>query len=227
MHLLGRLYAFLYWSQQHSLLGLSLRAWLIALPLVLATAGMVRSWPLPAVLALAALAPILFVLYTVARRDGYKWFVPAATLALNDEYSAPRDEQHIPLQATGIFSLHDREDYVLARPAEYWRVPLGQHVFMVQERAGRFLYQIIHPEHVQRVEPGYLHYGKSPRKALALHFLVSWGPQFAYEPGYQYVGEAEEPEQVHVTPRILYLTFASDADRHAVWKSLLMRPARR
>lgn len=225
MYPLSRLYAFLYWSQQRSLLGLSLRAWLILLPLGLAFAGLVQGWPLPVVLALLALAPLIVLLYYLARRAGYKRFVPASSMALDDEYPAPRNEHHISLRATGTFSLHDREDYVLAQPAEYWRVPLGQHVFMVQERPGRFLYQIIHPGHVQRVEPGYLLCGRKPQKALALHFLASWGPQFAYEPSYQYVGEdEEEPVTANVIPRTVYLTFANDADRHAVWKSLLLQP---
>lgn len=227
MSLVGRLYAILYYSRQRRLLGLSWRTWFIVLPVILALAGLTLSWPLPLLVALVALVPLLLLLYYVARRAGYKRFVPDAQMALDDTFDAPRNEHRVPLRATGIFSLHNREDYVLAQPAEYWRVPLGQHVFMVQERPGRFLYQIIDPENVESVQPGYLFYGRKPQKALALHFLASWGPQFVHEPSYQYVGDDEEPGAANAVPRTVYLTFNSDADRHAVWKSLLIERVRR
>jgi hypothetical protein len=226
MYLLSRLYGILYWSRQQQLFGLSLRAWFVVLPLVVAFVGLAQDWPLPAVLLLLALAPSVLLLNSFAARAGYKRFVPEEGMALDDEFAAPREEHRIPLRATGVFSVHDREDYVLARPAEYWRVPLGQHVFMVQQYPGRFLYQIINPEHVESVQPGYLLSGRRPQKAIALHFLASWGPQFAYEPSFQYVGDDEEPPPANVIPRTVYLTFENDADRHAVWKSLLLEPAR-
>lgn len=222
MSFLGRLYAILYYGRQHYLLGVSLRAWIIILPIILAFAGLAWAWPLAVNLALLALSPLLLVLYYVAQRAGYKHFVPDAQMALDDTFPAPRNEHRIPLRATGIFGVHNREDYILAGPAEYWRVPLGQHVFMVQEVTGRFLYQIINPENVEGVQPGHLFYGRKPQKALALHFRASWGPQFAYEPSYQYVGADEEPPAVATIPRTVYLTFDSDADRHTVWKSLLI-----
>jgi hypothetical protein len=226
MSFVSRLYAFLYWSRQHRLLGLSLRTWLVLLPLILAFAGLLRVWPLPLIFGLLALTVLLVVLATLAARAGYKRFVPDDAMALDDEYAVPRNEHRIPLHATGIFSVQNREDYVLARPAEYWRVPLGQHVFMVQEMPGRFLYQIINPQDVESVQPGYLLYGREPQKALALNFMTTWGPQFAYQPTYTYVGQ-EEPPEVSGIARTVYLTFDSDADRHTVWKSLLLDHPRR
>ncbi len=226
MGLLSRLYAFLYWSSRPRLLGLSLRSLLVLLPLIVAFAALLRRWPMPVVFALLLLSAALFLLVFLAARSGYKRFVPDDSMALNDEYEAPRNEYRIALQATGVFSLHNREDYVLARPAEYWRVPLGQHVFMVQETPGRFLYQIINPQDIESVQPGYLLFGREPQKALALSFQATWGPQFAYQPSYTYVGQEEPPAVVGVA-RTVYLTFASDADRHSVWKSLLLDYPRR
>jgi hypothetical protein len=222
MSLISRLYAFLYWSQRHRLLGLSFRTWLVLLPIILAFAGLLRLWPLPVIFGLLGLSFLMALLAIVAARSGYKRFVPDGAMALDDEVEAPRNEHRIPLRATGIFSVHNREDYVLARPAEYWRVPLGQHVFMVQETPGRFLYQIINPEAVDSVQPGFLLYGREPQKALALNFLATWGPQFAYQPSYTYVGQEEEQPAVVGVARTVYLTFESDADRHTVWKSLLL-----
>lgn len=227
MGILSRLYAFLYWSSRHHLLGLSLRSLLVLLPIILAFAGLLRAWLMPVVFALLILSAVMFVLVLFAARSGYKRFVPDDSMALNDEYAAPRNEHRISLQATGVFSVHNREDYVLARPAEYWRVPLGQHVFMVQERPGRFLYQIINPQDIESVQPGYLLFGREPQKALALNFLATWGPQFAYQPSYTYVGQEEDLPPVVGVARTVYLTFASDADRHTVWKSLLLDDPRR
>jgi hypothetical protein len=221
MTLLSSLFAFLYQSRQRQLLGVSWRTWLVILSLVLAFIGLVQGWPAALTVVLLVLGPLLLVLYYVAGRAGYKRFVPDAQMALDDAYPAPRNEHRIPLRATGLFSVHDREDYVLARPAEYWRVPLGQHVFMVQQVPGRFLYQIINPQHVKGVQPGYLYAGRGSQKALAVHFRSSWGPQFVDEPSYQYVGEDDEPP-ANTIPRTVYLTFESDADRHTVWKSLLI-----
>lgn len=227
MSILSRFYAFLYWSSRHRLLGLSFRTWLVILPAILAFAGLLRAWPMAAILGLLLLSALLFALNVYAARSGYKRFVPDDAMALDDEYEAPRNEHRIPLHATGLFSVQDRENYVLARPAEYWRVPLGQHVFMVQELPGRFLYQIINPQDIESVQPGYLLYGREPQKALALNFLATWGPQFAYQPTYTYLGQEEEPPAVVGVARTVYLTFDSDADRHTVWKSLLLDNVRR
>ena len=221
MSTLGLPYTFLYWSSGRRLLGFSFRSWLMLLPLILAFAGLLRGWPRPVILGLLIFTALLFVLVLVAARSGYKRFVPDDSMALDDEYVVPRNERRISLHATGIFSLHNREDYVLARPAEYWRVPLGQHVFMVQERPGRFLYQIINPRDIEGVQPGYLLYGRTPQKALALSFLATWGPQFVYQPSYTYTGQEEDPPPIVGVARTVYLTFASDADRYTVWKSLL------
>lgn len=221
MSLLSRLFVLLYWSRRHRLFGLSIATWFVLLPLMLAIAGLAQNWPLPLFFVLSALSLLVLLLFFVAGRLGYKRFQPDLDMALDDEFAAPRNEHRVPLRATGVFSVRDREAYVLEQPAEYWRVPLGQHVFMVQEFPGRFLYQIINPEHVEEVQPGYLLFGSRPQQALALHFHVTWGPQLAYEPTYQYVGEQEEPPPAGEA-RTIYLTFDSDADLHAVWKSLLL-----
>lgn len=220
MRLLSQLYAFMYWSKRHTFLGFALGTWLRLLPVALFLVGLAQGWPLLLNLFWLALALLLFLLYALGRRAGYKRFVSEPQMALDDDFAVPRSEQRVPLRATGIFSVQDREEYVLERPGAYWRVPLGQHVFMVEEGPGRYLYQIINPNHVHVVEPGYLLFGRHPQKALALRFTVSWGPQFATEPVYYYTPEPEETELEGET-RTVFITFDHDADRHAVWKSLL------
>lgn len=221
MRLLSQLYAFMYWSKRRSFLGFALSSWIRLLPFAVFAYGALSGWPLPLSLFFLALSLFLFLLYAIGRRVGYKRFVPEPEMALDDDFAAPNQEQRVPLRATGVFSVQDREDYVLERPADYWRVPRGQHVFMVEEQPGRYLYQIIDPRHVQVVEPGYLLFGRQPQKALALRFIVTWGPQFTSEPVYYYTeGEPAAPSSSKET-RTIYFTFDHDADRYAVWKSLL------
>jgi hypothetical protein len=220
MRLLSQLYAFMYWSKRNSFLGFALSAWIRVLPVGLFLVGLVQEWPVIVNGLWVALFVVLVLLYAAGRRAGYKRFIPEPHMALDDDFAVPQHEQRVPLRATGLFSVQDREEYVLERPGAYWRVPLGQHVFMVEEGPGRFLYQIIDPRHVKIVEPGYLLFGRHPQKALALRFTVSWGPQFATEPVYYYTPEPDDAE-VDGEMRTVFFTFDHDADRYAVWKSLL------
>lgn len=220
MRFLSRLYGFLFWSKSQEFLGVSLRTWFVLLPLSLFFTGFWLRWPTLLTLFWLGLAFLLLLAYFWARRAGFKRFVSDPDMALDEEFAAPRPEQHVPLRATGVFSVKEREDYVLEHPAEYWRVPMGQHVFMVQQQPGSFLYQIVEPQYIQSVEPGYLLSGREPQKALALHFLVSWGPEFAFEPSFYHFDDGL-PEQRPSEERTIYFTFDHDADRFAVWRSLL------
>lgn len=220
MQILSRLYAYLYWSKRRGILGISLHTWLIILFLGMFIAALWLRWPTPVILFWLVLSILLWLALLVARRAGFKRFVSDPDMSLDKEFAAPVPEQHVPLRATGVFSVKEYEDYVLEHPAEYWHVPMGQHIFMVQQQPGRFLYQIVEPQHIQAVEPGYLLHGPEPQKALALHFLVSWGPEFAQEPSYYHFDDAltdQKPKE----KRTIYVTFDHDADRFAVWRSLL------
>jgi len=145
MRLVSLAYAFMYWSKRQSLLGAALSTWLMILPLALAVVGLAQDWAPGVLLFLVALSAILRIAYYLASRSGYKRFIVDPGLSLDREFAAPHDEDRVPLQATGVFSVSSREEYVLEHPGKYWRVPLGQHVFMVELQPGRFLYQIIEP----------------------------------------------------------------------------------
>ena len=227
MRFLSQLFAFLYWSKERSFLGITVRGWLLWLLIALALATLLFSWP-PAVALIAVFASaVLLLTYTVAGRFGYTRFFATASrkavaLPQPDAVFAPPPVEHrVPVRATGRFSVQDRELYLVEQPGEYWRLSLGQHVFMVQQRPGRFLYQIVQPSHLIRVTPGRLAFGKEPQEALAVYFRATWGPDSASEPRYYYAtGGEREPEPVGKARKI-YLTFRGEADRHAVWGSLL------
>lgn len=220
MRIISFLFALMYWSKRQRLLSAAISTWLMVLPVVLAVIGLALDWAPTILLLLVALSAILRIAYYLAGRTGYKRFIADPGMSLDREFAAPHDEDRVPLQATGVFSVSSREEYVLEHPGKYWRVPLGQHVFMVEKQPGRFLYQIIEPGNVREVEAGLLAFGREPRKALALHFFATWGPQFAVEPTFYY-GAAQQMDPPPAEARTIYLTFDHDADRHAVWRSLI------
>lgn len=215
---LSRLLAYLYITRLHHFLGLSWSAWLRLIPFLLFLLGVVMLWPICLILLWLVLAVVLWLVYAVAGRMGYQRFIEDDGYRPDPHAVIPRPEEKVACRATGIFSLHDREDYVLEHPAEYWRVPLGQHIFMVQFRPGRYLYQVIKPEFVQTVTPGFLLFGAQPRRALAVTFYLTWGPQYSeYKLYYVGTDNAPTPEQ----ERTVYLTFKEEAQLQRVWRSLV------
>lgn len=219
MELLSRLYAFMHWSNTRRFLAFSASTWLRALPFVLFFFGFFRGWPLSLTFFWLLLGVALVIVYLWGRRIGYKRFVPDTSLALNETMSLLDQDERVPVRATGVFSLKEEEDYVLEHDARYWRVPFGDHVVMVEYQPGRYAYQIIEQENVHKVQPGYFLFGRRPKKALALRFTVTWGPDFAEEEAYDASPSANgtDPKE----DRTIYFTFNDVADLQLVWRSLL------
>lgn len=221
MRFLSRLYAFMYQTRRRSFLGVTLATWLVVLLLALALWSFFLTWSMWVTNTALAMAVILIVGYWIAGRRGYTRFVDDDDMELDPEFASPRDESRVPLRATGVFSVRDYERYVLEESAEYWRVPAGHHVIMVENAPGQYLYQLIEPEYIRGVRPGYLLFGRRPQKAIALHFIVSWSPELAREPSYYRGAQEETKRQQPSVERTIYFTFETDADRYAVWRSLL------
>jgi hypothetical protein len=214
----GRLYAFLYQTQRRTFLGFSLAGWLKNLPLLLLLIAWLLEGPTPLLLLALALAFLMRLLYAFAERAGFVTFVPDTGMSLAEKVKSPADNRQIEVCATGTFAVHEREAYLLLRPATYWRMPLGEHVIMVEEKPGRFLYQFLRAETVQRLRPGHLLFGTRPQIALAIQFLSAWGPDAATPGKAYFVGGDGEPAAVK---RTVYLTFAHEDERQAVWRNLL------
>jgi hypothetical protein len=214
----GRVNAFLYQTQRRTFLGFSLAGWLKNLPLLLLLIAWLLEEPTPVLLLALALALMMRLLYASAERAGFVTFVPDTGLSLAEKVKPPADNRQIKVCATGTFAVHEREAYLLLRPATYWRMPLGEHVIMVEERPGRFLYQFLRAETVERLRPGRLLFGSQPQIALAIQFLSAWGPDAATPGKAYFVGGDGEPAPVK---RTVYLTFANEEERQAVWRNLL------
>jgi hypothetical protein len=217
--LAGPFYAFLYHTAHRRIIGASLASWLKLASMLLVFATLLRGLSLGWTVAALALTFIVFMAYRKGKRDSYIGFVPDPVQDSHDQQPPIADEQKISFRATGPFSVKDRESFVLLRPAHYWRVPNADHALMVEERPGEYLYQFIKPGALQKIEAGYLLFGRTPRVALQVNFLTSWGPEFADENITLYSPSSNsEREKMR---RKIYLAFDNDSTRQSVWHSIL------
>jgi hypothetical protein len=221
LNYLGYMYALAYFTTHHRLLGLRLSSWLRFLSLALVVIAWTRGWGTAWLAGALLLAAWLNVTYWRAGRAGYNKFVPDEAAVLPTEPLSPLPpNQRVPLQATGIFSVNNREDFALLRPAEYWQAPLGDHIVMVQQRPGQFRYQFFTATSLQEIHVGWLIYGRKPHRALAVSFLVMWGPDFN-ELTQVYMTHHNSSSSRPLARRTVYFTFDEDATRRAVWHNLV------
>ncbi len=216
---LGFVYGFTYWTDRHRFLGFRLSTGVKGLafgPLVLVWQQN-RS---TAVLTLALLFGLWVLgLYWRAKRVGYSRFVEGETaVALTGELTPIPSNQRIPLKATGIFGVSDREERILLCPAEYWRAPLGDHTIMAQPEKGRFVYQFFDAASLRNFHRGWLIHGLKPKSVLAVTFDSVWGQdQMSLRELYQAADETNRKKKL----RTIYLCFEDENDERAVWHTIL------
>ncbi|MCP4425225.1 MAG: hypothetical protein GY803_12080 [Chloroflexi bacterium] len=218
---LGIVYGFTYWTNRHNFLGLRVRTlvWLAAfVPLIMVwrqNRGSLILW-----LALAFGLWVLW-LYWRARRVGYMRFVAdetIAAMAITDALNPLPSNQKVALKASGIFGVSDREEQILLRPAEYWRVPLGDHTIMAQPEPGRFLYQFFSAATLQNLQRGWLIHGLTPHDVLAVAFLSPWGDEPLSLRALYQDGDDAAPKPKR---RTVYLRFDNAGDERAVWRTIV------
>ena len=135
------------------------------------------------------------------------------------DFDPLQPHEHVKLRATGQFALSSRETSVLLRPAEYWKVPLGDHSVMVEERSEQYLYQFFSKVTLEKVQAGWLIFGREPMRALSVTFCSKWGPSFTdFSQSYYIRGGKNEPP---CQQRAITFTFASDREHAAVWHNIL------
>jgi hypothetical protein len=221
---LSRMYALTHALSRRGFLGIRLATWARWLPVVLLLVGWVRRWPPVALIALLVVA--VWINYSVWRagRDNYNRFVPLATTPDNRaEPATLPPNQRLVVLATGLFSVSGREERLLLRPAQYWRVPLGDHVVMAEEAAGKYLYQFFDAESLQELREGWLLFGPRPRATLAVSFLARWGPEYTRFGQVYEMGHDDGPPPRRVT---IYLSTEDDATR-ALIRDTVIGDARR
>jgi hypothetical protein len=217
---LSRVYALMYTLSRRSVLGFRLATLARWLPILLLLIGWSRRWPAWSLVVLLLFA--LWINFSLwrARRDHHIRFVPEGEALLDATNLSPLPPNHkIAVRATGLFSVSGHEDHLLLRPAQYWRVPLGEHVVMAEERPGKYLYQFFNAASLQAIQPGLLLFGRNPTESLAVTFLASWGPDYTkfgqiYEDG----DNSGLPPPRRVT---VYLSAADEAQRRAIWHTIV------
>ena len=212
---LATVYAFTYHTNQRRLLGFALSTWVRALVLAPLLVAWTQAWPTFLLAVTSALFVWVMVAYWRARRAGYAKFVPDLNAMPGKEAVQPLpDNQRVRLQATGIFTVNRREGYLLLRPAEYWRVPRGEHVVMARTEQDRFLYQFFSSDNLQQVQSGRLLFGKGLPNSLAVTFLQP--KQSADAVQFDFSNAAEEPASSK-QKRTIYLTFEDAATHQLIW----------
>jgi hypothetical protein len=215
----GVLYAVVHFTVQRRFLGPRISSWLKFGFLTFTFAVWITRQPVYLVfLGLAGFVGLQFI-YWYVRRQGYIRFIPVNETAPDNMENRLADNKRVKTQATGTFSVSSHEAYVLQRPAEYWRVPVGDHAIMVQYKPGKFLYQFVQAGTLQKVETGFLIFGRRPQEALAITFLTSWGPENAGFTPKQFMSSTNHtPAKLEQT---IYLTFETAEARQQVHSNLL------
>jgi hypothetical protein len=217
--LAGPIYGLLYFTVRLNFLGFRLSSWLKFLPLALMVVAWLAGWSMALVLVGLLLAIVTQIAYWQARRQGYLRFIPFSQQQVPATAEPIADYDRIEALATGTFSVNDRQAYVLQQPAQYWRVPVGDHAVMVQREPGSFLYQFVQAGSLEKVEDGMLVFGTRPHEALALTFLTSWVPE-NNEPNFNQFRTVEN-DIPKVYRHTIYLIFQDKTICHRVWANLL------
>jgi hypothetical protein len=216
---LGAMYWLIHWTETHKILGLRLSSTIRFFTLLLPVLAWIRQLGNVALIFTLLLFIWIQFSYWRARRTGYYRFVASNTELLAKEHITPLSaNKHIPVCATGIFSLKDWESNVVFKPAEYWQVPLGDHAIMVQHQPGYYLYQFISPNLLQNLRKGWLLFGSRPNPAISITFLSTWGPEFS-DQDFSLLGKNDNKPIEKI--RTIYLSFDNEEFEQAVWQNLI------
>lgn len=199
---LGLAYAVTFWTSHKSFLGASLQGWIKFLALMLLLGSLLFRWGVWEIGGTAVFLVWLHFSYWRAKKAGYSKFIPDETGQFPPGVGLS-PYQRTAVWATGVYHVTEFSKFVLLCPAEYWQVPLGQHVVMVQHRRQRYIYQFFHWRTLRQVQKGWLIFGSRPLDTLAVTFESAW------------VEDGKEPEI-----RTIYLSFADVEGQTAVWNTI-------
>jgi hypothetical protein len=213
------LYSFLHATVRRSFLGAAIRSWLVNTPIILALFLPLLGYSVTWTILILVLDVMIRLLYWKARRDGYVYFVAENARRPNDGTLELTTNRKVPVRATGFFGTKKWEEYVLAHPADYWRVPMGDHAIMVRYSPGRFLYQFIQPDAVESLESGVICCGAQPKNALAITYLSRWVPE-TQDVNFLFYAPSDEDDGPRKRRKI-YLAFEDAKTKDTVWQNFI------
>ena len=187
----------------------------------------VASIVLRCVWALAVACFLLWVyvgfVYRRAKKEGYNKFVVDDTAVFPPESTQTlAANERIAVRASGRYAVTTKSETVLLiKPAHYWHVPLGDHIVMVEYRPKNFLYRFFNASTLQKVEAGWILFGKEPISTLAITFLEAWGPDHSNNAIAYYVGGGANDDLSRLKPRTIYFSFEDPDEQIKLWATLI------
>ena len=225
---LGRALALTYFSQRRQILWIPISSWLKGLSFAFIVFALIFRWGQTAVFITLFIFFWIQFSYWRAGKMGYNKFVVDETGVLPQAaHGLVAPNEKITVRASGTFAVSHRDSTLFMHPAEYWRAPLGDHIIMVQESQTQYLYQFFTTETLQKIEKGWIIFGKEPLQTLALTIQNAWGPDFNNNAIQYYVGGGQTTNGKQRL-KTIYFTFDQQEELNRVWGSIVtsMRQAR-
>ena len=220
---IGRLYAFAYFSQRRTFWGTTHSGWLRFFTLALLVASLILRWSWAIIILAFLLWVYVGFIYRRAQKEGYNKFVVDNTaVPPPNTTSTLAPHEKVQVRASGRYAVTDKsETLLLIKPAHYWHVPLGDHIVMVEHQPQNFLYQFFNAKTLQKVESGWILFGKMPLSTLAITFLENWGPDHSNNALMYYVGGGADDDLSRLKPRTIYFSFDEPDIQDKVWATLI------
>lgn len=220
---LGRMYAFAFFSRRRTFLGATHSGWLRFLIFALFVASLILRWGVAINIVTFLLWVYVGFVYRRAKKEGYNKFVADETAVFPPENTPPlAPNERAVVRASGRYAVTTKSNTVLLqKPAHYWHVPLGDHIVMVEYRPQNFLYQFFNAKTLQKIECGWILFGKEPISTLAITFLEVWGPDHSNKALAYYVGGGAYEDLSRLKPRTIYFSFEDAAIQNKVWATLI------
>ncbi len=224
--LLGQINYWIYVTDFRQWLSTPISWFLKRLPLLGIIIGLLMQGPFVLSSSLVLFILINFIYWRVSRGGHIKFLAQKETAVSlpDDQLTTLPYNQKVKLRATGPFSLTAEEANLMLRPAEYWQVPLGEHIVMVERMPERYMYQFFNGRNLQKVEEGWLIFGKEPMAAIAITFRTEWGPEFANFEVRHFIQDKQPSPKSPM--RTIYFTFINNEEKTLVCHNII-RDARR
>jgi hypothetical protein len=214
---LAFIYALTYRTSHRRFFGFAIGWWVKLLALGLLLMIWTQQWERGVLVLALLLSGWVFLVYWRAHRVGYVKFIAEPKTSPTDPVPLSAN-QRVPMWATGIFIVRDGGNYRLLNPAEYWQVPLGDHIVMVKLGPERYAYQFFNAAGLLEVQPGSLLFGTILRHTLAVTILETYQ---AIEPIQFNFADPDKLDDLPSKKRVLYFTFANAEIQRAVWHNLV------
>lgn len=215
--LLGRLYGFAFVADLTHFLGQKRSIWYRAIVTILFLyAALTVNVPL--MILFGVLMAFTYWLFWFAKRSGYVTFIPKTDISLTVPAEPLAKDRRLAVKATGLFSVVDRERYLVQKTADFWRVGLGDHILMVSNGANSYLYQFIKPQEIIQITAGELYFGPQGSQAIEVVFRTDWAPSIDTEDMAYYVGSGYSGQPL--PKRTVYIVCENEEQLALAWHSL-------